>query len=179
MKPLLLTEASARKGNPMTQTDTTFSRGLTLFFRIAIGWTFLYAGVTQVMDPAFTVTAFLGSTKTFHSVFAWFTQPDVAPVMNVLVPFGHLLIGLTLVTGLMVRFSGVLGILLMITYYAAHMDFPYVESHLNFIMDYHLVYAAALTFVIAMRGGHVFGLDGWLERQQFVLKHPVLKPLLG
>ena len=33
----------------------------------------------------------------------------------------------------------VFGILLMITYYFAHMKFPYIEEPDNFLVDYHLV----------------------------------------
>ena len=159
--------------------DVQFNKGLLLFFRIAMGWTFLYAGVTQVFDPNFTVGAFLGTTKTFHAFFTWFASPAMVPVTNILVPWGHLLIGLALVAGLFVRVSGAFGILLMITYYFAHMDFPYIENHFNFIMDYHLVYAAAIAYVMAAGGGRVFGLDGWLERQEVVRTHPNLRPLLG
>lgn len=160
-------------------TTASFNRSLLLFFRVAMGWTFLYAGVTQVSDAKFTVAGFLGTTKTMHSLFTWFASADVAPITNILVPWGHLLIGLALVSGLLVRLSGAFGILLMITYYFAHLDFPYVESHLNFIMDYHLVYAVAIAYVMANRGGEVFGLDGWLARQQIVERYVALKPLLG
>ena len=160
-------------------TDTNFNRGLILFFRVAMGWTFLYAGITQVFDPNFTVAGFLGTVKTFHDFFYWFASPAVAPVTNILVPWGHLLIGLALVAGLLVRLSGAFGFLLMITYYFAHMDFPYIESHLNFVMDYHLVYAAALAAVMKYKGGEVFGLDGWLARWKVVQDHPGLKPLMG
>jgi thiosulfate dehydrogenase [quinone] large subunit len=144
-----------------------------------MGWTFLYAGLSQVLDPHFTAAGFLGHTKTFHDVFAVFAAPAVAPVTDFLVQWGHLLIGLSLVTGLMVRVSGVFGILLLSTYYFAHMDWPYVDSPVNFIMEYHLVYIAALVFVIAGRGGEVFGLDGWLKQARFVQERPILKPLLG
>ncbi len=159
--------------------DNQFNKGLLLFFRIAMGWVFLYAGVTQVFDPHFTVAAFLGTTKTFHSLYAWFASPALVPVTNILVPWGHLLIGLALVAGLFVRVSGAFGIALMITYYFAHMDFPYVENHFNFIMDYHLVYAAVLAYVMAAGGGRVLGLDGWLEQQEAVRARPGLRPLLG
>ena len=159
--------------------NSRFQKSLLLFFRLAMGWTFLYAGFTQVTDPKFTVAGFLGTTKTFHAVFAWFASSDMAPFTSFLVSWGHLLIGLALVTGLLVRLSGAFGILLMIVYYFAHMDFPYIENHFNFIMDYHLVYAAAIAFVMVGRGGHVFGLDGWLERGPIVQQYPSLKPLLG
>lgn len=157
----------------------TVNRGLILFFRLAMGWTFLYAGVSQVFEPNFTSAAFLGHTKTFHDVFAFFASPGVVPYTDFLVKYGHLLIGLSLVSGLLVRVSSVFGILLLLTYYFAHMDWPYIDSQVNFIMEYHLVYIGALVFVMAARGGEVFGLDSWLERTAWVQKHPNLRPLLG
>ncbi len=143
-------------------------------------WTFLYAGATQLIDPNFTVAAFLGSTKDvpFHLRVVRLARNRTLyehPGAH-----GHLLIGLALVSGLAIGISSVLGILLMLTYYCAHMDFPYVESNLNFIMGLSLgLCGLACVFVIATRGGHILGLDGWLVKQQFVLKNPALKPLLG
>jgi len=78
-----------------------------------------------------------------------------------LVKWGHLLIGLSLVSGLLVRVSGPCGMVLLGVYYLAHLDFPYVETHATFILDYHIVYIALLGYLVAARAGHVWGLDGW------------------
>jgi thiosulfate dehydrogenase [quinone] large subunit len=80
------------------------------------------------------------------------------------VKWGHLLIGLSLVSGLLIRVSGVFGVMLMLTYYFAHMDFPYVDSPVNYIMEFHLVYAGVLVYLMSVRAGTVFGLDGVVER---------------
>jgi uncharacterized membrane protein YphA (DoxX/SURF4 family) len=45
--------------------DSTLERGLVFFFRIAMGWTFLYAGLSQLTDPHFTVAGFLAGKETF------------------------------------------------------------------------------------------------------------------
>ena len=82
------------------------------------------------------------------------------PYTDFLMKWGHLLIGLSLVSGLMVRVSGPFGILLMITYHFAHMDWPFIENHLSLFVDYHLVYAVVIVFLIAHRAGHICGLDG-------------------
>lgn len=137
-------------------------RRLVLAFRVMMGWVFLYAGVEQVTSANFTVAGFLSHTKTFHDLYAPLTNPAVAPVLTFLVSWGHLLIGLSLVSGLLVRVSGVFGVLLMLTYWTAHMDFPYVETPLNFIFDYHLVYACLIGWMVAVNAGHAFGLDGWV-----------------
>ncbi|MGO9632056.1 MAG: hypothetical protein ACLPXW_24115 [Xanthobacteraceae bacterium] len=60
----------------------------------------------------------------------------------------------------------------------AHLKFPYVENHLNFIVDFHLVYAAVIVYPIAHRAGHVWGLDGLLEQLHMVDHYPALRPLV-
>ena len=103
----------------------------------------------------------------------------MAPITTFLVEYGHLLIGLSLLTGLMVRVSAAFGVVLMITYWFAHMDWPFIENSNNFIVDYHLVYAGVLVTLIVTRAGHVFGLDAWAENLSFVKQHPALKPLVA
>jgi thiosulfate dehydrogenase [quinone] large subunit len=159
--------------------DSTLGRGITFYFRIAMGWTFLYAASHQVFVPEFTVVGFLNSTKTFHDLFTIFTTPTMAPITTFMVEYGHLLIGLSLLLGVMVRVSAGFGILLMLVYWMAHMDWPFIENHNNFILDYHLVYAGVLTYLIAARAGHVWGLDGWIEKQPFIEQHPALRPLVA
>lgn len=153
-------------------------RALIFYFRIAMAWTFLYAGLSQLMEPNFTAAGFLNHTKTFHSVYAWFAGPDMLPYTDFLVQWGHTLIGLSLLFGFMVRPGAVFGILLMGVYYFAHMDFPYVDSPVNFIMEYHLVYAGVLVFLFAERAGHVWGLDGWIETLPVVAQYPRLRALV-
>jgi thiosulfate dehydrogenase [quinone] large subunit len=94
----------------------SLQKSLIVFFRVAMGWTFLYAGARQLLDPGWNVVGFLSHTKTFHDFFAVFATPAVAPVTTFLVEWGHLLIGLSLFSGLLVRVSGVLAIFLLGTY---------------------------------------------------------------
>src|SRR5215216_4366307 len=86
-------------------TESTLERAFIVFFRLALGWTFLYAASHQVFVPDWSVVGFLSHTKTFHELFAAFTTPTMAPLTTFLVEYGHLLIGLSLITGLMVRVS--------------------------------------------------------------------------
>ncbi|HME21805.1 MAG TPA: DoxX family membrane protein [Acetobacteraceae bacterium] len=83
-------------------------RRFVLAFRLLMGWTFLYAGAWQVLSSDFSAATFLAHTKTFHDIYAPLTSPTIAPVLTFLVSWGHLLIGLSLVSGLLVRGSGVL-----------------------------------------------------------------------
>lgn len=153
-------------------TDSKFEKSLIVFFRITMAWVFLYAASHQLFDPKFSAAAFLAHTKTFHDVFAPFAAPALLPITNFLVEWGHFLIGLSLLTGLLVRVSAPFGILLMLTYWFAHMDFPYVDNKLNFVFDYHLVYAGVLSYLVAKHAGHVLGLDGIVARLRFAQDHP-------
>ncbi len=150
-------------------------RGLIVYFRLAMAWTFLYAASHQVFDPQFTVVGFLKTTKTFHELFSMFTTPTMAPITTFFVEYGHLLIGLSLLFGLMVRVSASFGVLLMLIYWMAHMNWPYIEDKTNFILDYHLVYAGVLIYLIVMRAGHLWGLDAWAEKLNFVAHRPALR----
>jgi thiosulfate dehydrogenase [quinone] large subunit len=157
---------------------TQSERALILFFRLAMAWTFLYAASHQVFVQ-WSVAGFLDSTKTFHGFYSQFTGPQIAPFLTFVVGYGHLLIGLSLLFGLMVRVSSVFGILLMLLYWTAHMDFPYISDTNNLLIDEHIVFAGVLVFLIVEHAGHVFGLDGWVEKLSFFRDHPNLKPLVA
>jgi thiosulfate dehydrogenase [quinone] large subunit len=150
-------------------------RALVVFFRLTMAWTFLYAASHQVFDPDWTVVGFLSHTKTFHDLFAVFTTPTMAPITTVLVEYGHLLIGLSLLFGLMVRVSAAAGIMLMLVYWMAHMDWPFIENKNNLIIDQHIVYAGVLVLLIVKQAGHVWGLDALAEKLAFFQQHPRLR----
>ena len=88
----------------------TFDKFIILFFRLTMGWTFLWAGIHHFGDSKF---------------------------------------------------------------------FPYIENVNNLLIDYHIVYAGVLVYLIAKRAGHVFGLDGLLERIRLTEHYPALRPLVG
>ena len=159
--------------------ESSVERCLIVFFRLAMGWTFLYAASHQVFVPGWSVAGFLNNTKTFHDLFAVFATPTTAPIVSFVVSYGHLLIGLSLIVGLFVRVSASFGILLMILYWMAHMDFPYIETRNNFLLDFHIVYAGVMMYLIVKRAGHVWGLDAWAEQLSFFQRHPGLRPLVA
>ena len=149
-----------------------------LFFRLTMGWTFLWAAIHHFGDDKF-VLGFLSHVKTFHDVYQPLTNPAVLPVLTFLVEYGHLLIGLSLISGLLVRVNTPFAIALMLMYWTAHMEWPFIENHNNFIIDYHIVYAVVCVYLIAKRAGHVWGLDGLLEKSKFFEQHPALRPLVA
>ena len=159
--------------------QSTAEKSFILLFRLLMAWTFLYAASHQVLVPDWSVAGFLGKTKTFHDVFAIFTTPSVAPAITFLVGYGHLLIGLSLLVGLMVRVSASFGILLMLLYWMAHMDFPYIENANNFIVDYHIVYASVLGYLIYKQAGYAWGLDALAAKVPLFRDGDTLHPLVA
>jgi thiosulfate dehydrogenase (quinone) large subunit len=154
-------------------------RTLVFVFRLLMAWTFLYAASHQVFNPKFSAAAFLRNTKTFHDVYAVLATPALDPILTFLVSYGHLLIGLSLLVGFMVRISASFGILLLLTYWTAHMDWPFIENRNNFIIDYHIVYSVVLIYLIVERAGHVWGLDAWAAKLPMFAQHAALKPLVA
>ncbi len=157
---------------------TRFQPAFVLIFRLLMAWTFLYAASTQVLNPTWNVSDFLAATKTFHDVYGVFSGAAVAGIVALLVAWGHLLIGLSLAIGLMVRLSATVGAILFILYWAAFMDFPYVGGPGNFIVDFHFVYAIILLYLAAVGGGKVFGLDPIAERMA-IDRNSRLRPLFA
>jgi hypothetical protein len=47
------------------------------------------------------------------------------------------------------------------------MDYPFIENHNNYLVDYHIVYALVLLVLMVKNAGHVWGLDGWLSKHIF------------
>ena len=158
----------------MNHEASTAERTLVFLLRMAMAWIFLYAASQQVLDPGWSVTGFLTQTRTFHGLFSLFTGPDTAPVTTFLVEYGHLLIGLSLLTGLLVRVSSIAGIGLMLLYWMAHMNFPYISSTTNLLVDEHVVYGLVLGLLIARHAGHVWGLDAWVSNNIVDARHKFL-----
>ena len=77
-------------------------------------------------------------------------------------------------SGLMVRVSAAFGIVIMLVYWMAHMDFPFISDSNNFLVDFHIIDALVLGLLIATRAGHIWGLDAWAAGQSWVFDR---KPL--
>jgi len=166
----------------MPQTTTAFTapvRTIIFLLRLAMAWVFLYAASHQVFNAEFSVAGFLGQTTTFGWLFKPLTGAVIAPVVTFLVAWGHLLIGLSLLLGLMMRASATAGIAVMILYWMAHMDFPYIDGPLNFLLDFHIVYALVLALLIATQAGHFRGLDARVSAQEWVQRSRLLSWAAG
>jgi thiosulfate dehydrogenase [quinone] large subunit len=173
-------------------TTRTIGKGLAVL-RIALGAGFLYAGLDKAVHfdgatKAFNATGFLkGATAgtlpgsadgaivnpTHDFWVALAGNPSVMSVVNFLVVFGEIAIGVALILGLATRFAGIAGTLMMALFWVASWDFAHGlvnEQFLYGIVAAFLAYAAA---------GEAWGLDAIIEKTSFVKRAPQLRYVLG
>ena len=123
-----------------------------------MGWVFLYAGVSKFRNANWSAVGYLNTAKTFPALFHWFASPGVLPVINFLNEYGQILIGLSLIFGVMVRLSSLSGALMMILYYFPVLTFPKIGAN-SYVVDDHIIYALILVLLAAMRTGRIYGLE--------------------
>ena len=152
---------------------------LSLFFlRVGTGWLMFYAGITKILNPAWSAAGYLKGAKTFVGFYNWLAQPDILPVVNFINEWGLTLLGISLILGIGVRLSSILGGVLMLLYYFPILDFPYPNPH-SYIVDEHIIYILVLLFLAAVRAGRVWGLENWCGNLPICAKYPKLRKLLG
>ncbi|MEN8158030.1 MAG: DoxX family protein [Bacteroidota bacterium] len=93
-----------------------------VILRVAIGWHFLYEGITKLLNPNWSSLGFLMDSKglfegLFHSMAGNATVLNVVDFMNV---WGLILVGAGLVVGLFTRIAAISGMVLLAFYYLSH-----------------------------------------------------------
>lgn len=129
--------------------------------RITMGWFMFYAGITKVLDPAWSAEGYIKGAKNFVWLYELFLHPVVLPIVNFLNAWGLTLLGVSLILGLFIRWSTIPGVALMLLYYLAILDFPYPNSH-ALIVDEHIIYSLVLLLFFTMRVGEWWGLDRFI-----------------
>ena len=146
--------------------------------RIAMGWLLFYAGITKVLDPGWSAAGYLRGAKTFTGFFQWLATPANIGWVNFLNEWGLTLLGISLILGIGVRLSGVLGAALMMLYYFPILQFPRIAPH-SYLVDEHVVYALVLLLLAAQRAGRTFGLEAWCAGLPICRRFPKLRSLFG
>jgi len=137
-------------------------KGAIFLLRFTLGWLFFYAGITKVLNPDFSAAGYLANAKTFTGFYTWLTSPGILPITNFLNEWGLTLLGISLILGIGVRLSAKLGALLMLLYYFPILEFPYPNTH-SFIVDEHLIYAAALFLLSTLPASKAWGIGPWFS----------------
>lgn len=134
--------------------------------RIAIGWHFLYEGVVKLLTPGWTAQEYLLSSRwVLSDAFRWMaSNPGVMRLVDLANIWGLTLVGVCLILGLFTRVSCLLGMGLLLLYYAAYppffgSDFGIVREGAYLIVDKNLVEAVALLALAFFPTGMFAGLD--------------------
>lgn len=131
--------------------------------RIAMGWVFLFAAYRQIPNSEWSAAGFLTNSSLFPSFFNFFTTPEILPIINTLIPWAHLFIGLGLFLGIGMRLASSGGATLMFLYYIPRLD-GFMIGQNNFIVEYHLVYTLIIIYLFIADAGRVYGLEGYLVK---------------
>ena len=143
--------------------NPSLSKALTVL-RLGMGWYFFYAGISKIIDPAWSAAGYLSNASTFPELFLWLAEPGRIEVVSIVNEWGLLLIGVSLIVGLGVRWASYAGIILMVLYWLPGLDFPHAGH--GFIVDDHVIYVTVFVVLIAGSAGKYFGIDGWIGRHK-------------
>ena len=157
---------------------TQYQKLFLVLLRLSMGWLFFYAGITKVLNPAWSAAGYLNGATTFTGFYEWLTNPQILPTINFINEWGLTLIGITLILGVFVRLSAVLGAIMMILYYFPVLNFPNVGDY-SYLVDEHIIYAIALLLLGSLRAGRIWGLENWCSNLPICSKYPSLRKLLG
>ena len=142
-----------------------------LLLRLAMGWLMFYAGFTKILNPEWTAKGYLMGAKTFTGFYHWFALPQNIGWVNFLNEWSLTLLGISLLLGVFVRLSSVLGAVLMLLYYFPVLEFPYVGQH-SFLVDEHIIYALVLLIFAVVGAGRQWSLANWLAKLPWCSKYP-------
>lgn len=129
---------------------------LTIFviLRMAIGWHFLYEGISKLLTPGWSSSSYLDLSRwIFKDFFIWIaSNPSILKVVDFLNIWGLILIGLGLLLGIFTRISSISGMLLLALYYLAHppfvgLDFGFPPEGNYLMVDKNLVELIALAIL--------------------------------
>jgi thiosulfate dehydrogenase [quinone] large subunit len=144
--------------------------------RVGVGIIFLWAGLEKVIGAGgeWSAAGFLGFGtggslgwpfvtgeiaegtifNPTQSFWAGMADNDTAmTVINLLVPWGQVGIGVSLILGLLTRFGAVMGTLMMLFFFVAAWDFEFG------VVNQHLTYALVTFFLGYIGSGNFYGLD--------------------
>lgn len=125
--------------------------------RVSLGWMYFWAGITKVVDPKWSAEGYIKTAKLLPDIYNYFLNPHILPFVNLANEWGLTLLGASLILGIFVRYSTLLGVVLMLLYYLA-LGFPHPNPH-SYIVDEHIIYICALLVLCVFGAGRAWGLD--------------------
>lgn len=172
------------------QTDFEYSEtwiGYALVgLRLVMGWVFLQAGLDKLLAPGgWTAAGYLENAipegNPFVAMGLWDSLAGM-PLVDPLVVWGQVLIGLALLVGGFVRFAAFCGALQMILFWMSHLEGGLLAGlpiEHGWFVSSHVVYVLLLFGLGAAGAGRILGLDKRLEDTDVVQNNRWLRLFLG
>ena len=143
--------------------------------RVAIGWHFLFEGISKLaMDGWSSAPYLLESKWLFSGFFHWIvSHPGALAFVDFINIWGLILAGIGLFIGLFTRLSASAGILMLLFYYVANP--PFVQSAIPaqghfFIVNINVIESAVLLVIIMLNRDYTWSIDplirGWMRRRK-------------
>lgn len=129
---------------------TTHTRYSLTALRIGLGILFLWSGSTKALT-GFTAEQFLQASQS--PLAAFYIGMAGNPMVDFLVVFGEIGIGLALVLGVLVRFASICGIVMMSLFYFA--QFPPSRE----LVNDQIIYLLSFLVLYTSNAGKLWGLD--------------------
>lgn len=143
---------------------------LLTILRILVGWHFMYEGITKLINPSWTAKYYLMGSKwifadLFHSMAS---SPGVMNIVDFMNVWGLILIGLSLIIGLYVRWSSIAGAVLLFFYFVAYppilgYTFGAITEGTYQWVDKNLIELVLLIVFASVPADMMFGGDRWLK----------------
>jgi len=149
-----------------------------LLLRLGIGWVFLYAGLTKVLNPDWSAAGYLNSAKTFSGFYQWLASDANLGWVNFLNQWGLTLIGTALILGLAVKLASYGGAAMMLLYYFPVLTFPKIGAN-SYLVDAHIIYALVMLVLAARGSEETWGVYSWLKTKGLEQKIPWLAKVLS
>lgn len=153
----------------MITTYSNSQKNILILMRLLIGWHFLYEGVIKLYNPLWTSQGYLASSEgPFAGIFQWMATAGIIGAIDAINVAILMIVGLTLIAGILEKWGAALGVLLLLLYYLSHPAFPGLNpgpaEGAYFIVNKNLIEAAALGVLYAFPTAHLFGLKRLMQQ---------------
>jgi len=148
---------------------TGWQLSMLVILRVAIGWHFLYEGITKLLNPNWSSLGYLMDSGGmfqgfFHNMAA---NPTVLNILDFLNIWGLVFIGAGLILGLFIRVAAISGMVLLAFYYLSHPPFIganyAIPSEGNYLwINKNLIELLALWVILLFPTWRQIGLDRFI-----------------
>jgi len=142
-----------------------------LIVRYLIGWHFLYEGLVKLVNQQWSAAPFLLDSGGFMVGFFIFlaNHPSLLKLIDFINIWGLILVGLSLITGVLCRMGLISGIVMLSLFYLSHPPFPGLKYAMPqegsyLIVNKNLIELAVLGLLYVFPAGPAYSLSRTVQK---------------